>query len=173
MAIMGQDAHLILHDQQVWTAVDAGKGGKDGKGCKGGKGKGKGGKGGTPMQLALTNGEEPPVETPDEAVDKLRKMKGLLITTSDNYNDLIIKVERSNSKFWSKAAKVSADAQTKQMNIMIARLKKVILSPKDVDVASVKKELLAAAEVYKAAQCDMKEYKHILSEKKPKELKDM
>ena len=59
------------------------------------------------------------------------------------------------------------------MTIMIAKLKKTILSPKNVDVANVKKELLAAAELYKAAQSDMKEYKHILSERKPKETKDM
>ena len=173
MAIMGQDAHLILHDQQVWKPVQDGKGGKDVKGGKCGKGgKGKGGKGGTPLQLALTN-VDPVEETVDEAIEKLRTMKGLLTTTSANYNELIIKVERSNSKFWSKAAKVSADAQAKKMTIMIAKLKKSILSPKDVDVANVKKELLAAAKVYKAAQCDMKEYKHILSDKKPKELMDV
>ncbi len=55
---------------------------------------------------------------------------------------------------------------------MTGRPKKFILSPKELTVPNIKKELLAAAELYKAAQVDMKEYKHILADKKPKDPKE-
>lgn len=170
MEIMGKDCHLMLQDQSVWKAVPDVKGnaGK-GKGVNAGKGKGKG-KSNVP--LAITNGEDDPKadpveDTAEEALDKLRKMKSLLSTTCDNYNELLTKVDRVNSKFWSKAAKVSGDAQLKKLTAMIGRLKKMILSPKEATVSSIKKELLGAAELYKSAHQDMKDYKHILTEKKP------
>jgi hypothetical protein len=62
---------------------------------------------------------------------------------------------------------VSGDAQLKKLTSMIGRLKKMILSPKEATVSSIKKEMLGAAELYKSAHQDMKDYKHILTEKKP------
>ena len=168
MEIMGRDCHLTLQDQSVWKAVTDVKGkGKDGKGANAGKGKGKG-KSNVP--LAITNGEdpeEPKEDTSEEAMEKLRKMKSLLSTTSDNYNELLTKVEIANSKFWSKAAKVSGDAQLKKLTAVTGKLKKIMLSPKEATVSNIKKELLGAAELYKAAHQDMKDYKHILCDKKP------
>ncbi len=151
MAISGTDVHLLIHDQCVWNSVQASKG--DGKGTPNNKCKWTVK---SHHQPALTN-EEHHVheETADEALDRMRKMNSLIRSTHDNYNELITRLSRIN-KLWSRAAMLSAYEQVNKMSSVALNLTKIVVSFKKVTVPTIRKEILAASELYKAAQIDMK-----------------
>lgn len=95
----------------------------------------------------------------------MRKMNSLIISTKDMYNELITRFNRINNKVLSRDAMVSADAQINKMSSMSVNLTKIIMSTKKVTIHTIRKEILAAAELYKTAKIDMKAYKHILNDK--------
>jgi hypothetical protein len=161
MAIVGTDVNLLIHDQRVWNSVQAAIG--DGKGTPKNKCKGTVK---SQHQRAITNDDHNVQdETADEALDRMRKMNSLIISTKDMYNELITRFNRINNKVLSRDAMVSADAQINKMSAMSVNLTKIIMSTKKVTIHTIRKEILAAAELYKTAQIDMKAYKHILNDK--------
>ena len=87
--IMGRDLFLSIQDDKVWAMEDGKKGA--GKGSKDGEGEGEGVKGAAAKAvLAIKDGiheELSDDEGDKEGVDKLRKMKNLMQSQLESFNE--------------------------------------------------------------------------------------
>ncbi len=155
--ILGRDLFLSIQDDKVWAMEDGKKGA--GKGSKDGKGEGKGGKGAAAKAvLAIKDGiheESSDDEGDKEGVDKLRKMKNLMQSQLESFNENMMRLEKSKNKFWSKAAKVSSEAQAAKVQKTLAKLRKLIVSEKPLASSTIKAELLHCAQMYKDMKSEL------------------
>ena len=135
------------------TLSNAGKG--QGKGLgKGWKGKPKG------RPLAVKDKEEEKDEEGqmEDALNKLRKMRDISASTAANFEEAMTLVTKS--KWWSKAAKVDAEALLEALKLQMGHLKKLLLN-KNLDLRTIKDNVMDAAVKVKEGIANIKEFKQM------------